>query len=149
MERHEDAGPSPDQTTDIDRLAEAIDSPEDMMGMATLWRAVMTLPHWWFVAVGEEGEQAPAMAVDGDEMLMLAFTSGDRAHDFAVQAGMVGEDENMAAIAMKPHEVVESAQVYADAGIDALVFDNHITSFGIPTLQLPKVWEAVTAEPEQ
>jgi len=139
--------------SDIDRLASQVTGPEDEVGIAALWRATMALPHWWFIAVGDEGTESPAAAEVDGRLMLLAFTEAERAHSFAVMQQMIGPDDDLRAIALPPHEVVEGAEAYRSAGIDGLIFDSHLTGFFIPSEQLPVVWEAVRprgrpAEPE-
>lgn len=133
-------GPSPSET---DRLASQVSGPDDQVGMTSLWRLTMSLDHWWFIAVGEEGLESPAAATIDDQLMVLTFTAADRARDFAVQNGMIGPDEDLRAIALPPREVVESAETYRQAGIGGLMFDPHIAGYFIPTGQLPVVWDAV------
>lgn len=111
--------------------------------MAALWRATMTLPAWWFIAVGDAGQESPAAAQVGDDMLLLAFSSGDRAREFAVSREMIAQDEGLDAIALPPQDVVASAHSYQEAEIDGLLFDAHLSAFSIPADQLEPVWNAV------
>ena len=135
-----DEAPSASET---DVLAARVTGPEDQVGMTALWRLTMDLPHWWFVAVGEEGLESPAAAVIQDQLMLLTFTTGERARNFAVENDMIGADDDLRAIALAPREVVESAGVYADADIAGLMFDPHISGYFIPSEQLPVVWDAV------
>lgn len=134
--------------SETDRMAAQITGPEDHVGLATLWRLTMGLGHWWFIAVGEPGQESPAAAdVDG-KAILLAFTSAERARHFAVQQHMIEPDETLSAIALPPREVVEGAGGYADALIDGLMFDAHLSGYFIPCHQLPVVWDAVMADAE-
>jgi hypothetical protein len=103
----------------------------------------MHLPHWWFIAVGDEGQESPAAAEVDGRLMLLAFTDGERARRFAVEQGMIGEDEDLAAIALPPHEVVESADAYRAADIAGLMFDSNISGFYLPADQMQPVWDAV------
>lgn len=132
--------------SETDRIASQITGPQDHVGLATLWRLTMGLGHWWFIAVGEPGRESPAAAdVDGKAML-LAFTSAERARHFAVQQKMIEPDETLSAIALTPHEVVEGSAGYADALIDGLMFDAHLSGYFISCDQLPVLWDAVMVE---
>ena len=130
--------------TETDVLAARVTGPEDHEGMTRLWRSTMGLGHWWFVAVGESGTESPAAAQIDGQMMLLTFTSAERARHFAVQNQMVGPDEDLRAIALTPRELVDSSSTYADAGIAGLMFDPHLSGYFIPTDQLPVVWEAVS-----
>lgn len=131
------------QLSDTDRLAARVTGPEDQVGMTALWRLTMDLEHWWFIAVGDAGEESPAAAVIESQLMLLTFTTAERAREFAVDNGMIGAEDDLRAIALPPLEVVESAQTYQDAGIGGLMFDPHIAGYFIPTEQLPVVWDAV------
>lgn len=129
--------------SEIDRLVAQVSGPEDTAGMAALWRVTMHLPHWWFIAVGEEGQESPAAAEVDDRLMLLAFTDGERARRFAVEQDMIGEDEDLAAIALPPQEVVESTDAYRAADIAGLMFDCNISGFYLPADQMQPVWDAV------
>lgn len=138
----------PPAETETDLLAARVEGPDDQTGMTDLWRATMALPHWWFVAVGEEGAESPAAASIDDQLMLLTFTNADRARHFAVQNGMIEATEEMRAIALTPHDVVASADAYEQAGIAGLMFDPHLSGYFIPSAQLAVVWEAIHTESE-
>lgn len=131
------------EASQTDLLAARVTGPEDHVGMTALWRLTMDLGHWWFIAVGDEGQESPAAAVIQEQLMLLAFTTAERARHFAVENGMIGEGEDLRAIALPPAEVVESAQIYQESGIAGLMFDPHIAGYFIPSEQLPVVWDAV------
>lgn len=133
--------PEPESETDL--LAAKVTGPDDHVGMTALWRLTMSLEHWWFIAVGEDGMESPAAATIDDQLMLLTFTTAQRARDFAVENGMIAADEDLRAIALPPREVVESAETYREAGIGGLMFDPHVAGYFIPTGQLPVVWDAV------
>lgn len=136
----------PPASTETDSLAAQVSGPDDRRGMAELWRATMALPHWWFIAVGEEGLESPAAAEIDGQLMLLTFTNAERARHFAVQNGMIAPDDDLQAIALPPSEVVESAEIYEGAGIGGLMFDPHLTGYFIPSEQLPIVWAAVDSD---
>lgn len=138
----------PPAETETDLLAARVEGPEDQAGMTDLWRATMGLPHWWFVAVGEEGAESPAAASIDDQLMLMTFTNSDRARHFAVQNGMIDPTEELRAIALPPREVVASADAYDHAGIAGLMFDPHLSGYFIPSAQLAVVWEAIHAKGE-
>lgn len=135
----------PVATSETDRLAAQVTGPEDQVGMAALWRLTMGLDHWWFIAVGEPGQESPAAADIEGQLMLLTFTTSERARDFAVAQAMIGADDDLNAIALPPTEVIESSSTYLSAGIQGLMFDPHISGFFIPSDQLPVVWDAVTS----
>lgn len=135
----------PVSSSETDRLAAQVTGPEDQVGMAALWRLTMGLDHWWFIAVGEPGQESPAAAEIDGQLMLLTFTTSERARDFAVSQAMIGADDDLNAIALPPTEVIESSATYLSAGIQGLMFDPHISGFFIPSDQLPVVWEAVTS----
>ena len=135
----------PVATSETDRLAAQVTGPEDQVGMAALWRLTMGLDHWWFIAVGEPGQESPAAADIEGQLMLLTFTTSERARDFAVAQAMIGADDDLNAIALPPTEVIEASSTYLSAGIRGLMFDPHISGFFIPSDQLPVVWDAVTS----
>ncbi|GGK67612.1 hypothetical protein [Ornithinimicrobium pekingense] len=136
----------PPTETETDLLAARVEGPDDHAGMTDLWRATMGLPHWWFIAVGEEGMESPAAAEIDGQLMLLTFTNAERARHFAVQNGMIGAADDLRAIALPPGEVVDSADAYRRSSIAGLMFDPHLTGYFIPSEQLPVVWEAVTSD---
>ncbi|SOC52411.1 hypothetical protein [Ornithinimicrobium cerasi] len=136
----------PPAETETDLLAARVEGPEDQAGMTELWRATMALPHWWFVAVGDEGSESPAAASIEGQLMLMTFTNGERARHFAVQNGMIAPTEELRAIALPPTDVVGSADAYRGAGIAGLMFDPHLSGYFIPSEQLPVVWEAIHAD---
>lgn len=134
------------EETETDILAARVAGPHDQEGMTALWRATMDLGHWWFVAVGEPGAESPAAAQIDDQLMLLTFTSAERARHFAVQNEMIGADEDLRAIALAPAEVVDSAQTYSEAGIGGLMFDPHLAGYFMPSEQLPVVWDALRGD---
>lgn len=140
----------PPSQTETDLLAARVEGPDDHAGMTALWRATMGLPHWWFMAVGDEGQESPAAANIDDQLMLLTFTNAERARHFAVQNGMIAPTEELRAIALPPAEVVDSAGAYRTAGIAGLMFDPHVSGYFIPSEQLPVVWEAIesTEDPD-
>ncbi len=138
----DDANPSPEES-EIDRLVDRISGETDQVGIAALWRLTMNLEHWWFIAVGDPGEESPAAAEIDDQLMLLAFTDSDRARHFAVEQGMIAPGDHLGAIALRPGEVVDTASAYQEAGIAGLMFDPHISGYFIPSEQLPVVQQAV------
>ena len=134
---------TPPPVSEIDRLVDAISGEDDHVGMAALWRVTMDLDQWWFIAVGEPGDESPAAADIDDQLMLLTFTDGDRARHFAVAQGMIAPDDELSAIALRPDEVVATSQDYMEAGIDGLMFDPHISGYFISSDQLPVVHAAV------
>lgn len=131
--------------SDLDRLARQVAGADDHVGISALWRVTMSLDRWWFIAIGPEGQESPAAADVAGEVMLLAFSSGDRARDFAVSRDMIAPEDPLNAIALSPHEVVNSAGSYQEADIDGLIFDAHLTGFSIPPGQLEPVWRTVMA----
>jgi len=133
----------PPAETETDLLAARVEGPDDHAGMAELWQATMDLPHWWFIAVGDEGQESPAAATIDGQLMLLTFTNSERARHFAVQNEMISPTEDLRAIALPPAEVVGSANAYVTADIAGLMFDPHVSGFFIPSEQLPVVWAAI------
>lgn len=134
--------------SEIDRLVAQVQGPDDQVGMAALWRVAMHLQNWWFIAVGEEGLESPAAAEVDGQLVLLAFTDAHRARFFAVQQQMIEEGADLAAIALPPVQVVESAADYLSADIQGLMFDSNISGFYLPVDQMRTLWDTVMKEPD-
>ena len=92
----------------------------------------------------DPGDESPAAAEIDEQLMLLTFTDSERARHFALQQGMIQPNDHLNAIALRPDEVVESAQDYSEAGVDGLMFDPHISGYFIPSTQLPVVHTAVS-----
>src|SRR5882724_9450506 len=64
--------------TDVDVLAEAARSVQNKVGEQSLWKAVMALRTWYFVAQGQGADAEPMVASVEGRPQLLAFTEEER-----------------------------------------------------------------------
>ena len=69
--------------TEVDQLAHESRSVQNKVGEQKLWKAVLTLPGWYFIAQGQGEDAEPLVARVGGRPTLLAFTSEDRAEAFS------------------------------------------------------------------
>ena len=79
------AMPAPNET---DRLHAMTRNRGDQDTITALWKVGFALPRWWFLPAGPEGSVAPAAAEIEGVMMLLGFTSSERARHFAVEQGL-------------------------------------------------------------
>src|SRR3954463_15970883 len=109
--------------TQFDALADASRSVQNKVGEQNLWKAVMALPSWWFVAKGT-GEDAEPMvaAVDGRPHL-LAFTSEDRAEAFTRHLESKKGGPRAGVLEMDTPDAVGYGQQLAEMGVETVLFN--------------------------
>lgn len=122
---------------DIDALATAARQDGNM---APLWKAVYDLERWWFMPTGDRADPRPFCGVLDGKPYLMAFTTGDRARDFAIAQGRGDDDGGASAIAMPPKGVVEMAPSYEEQGVFGIVFDHHVSGFFAPLANLDPMW---------
>src|SRR5881394_693602 len=68
---------------DVDALALESRNAHNKVGEQILWRVVLALPAWYFIAQGEGDQAEPMVASVDTKAQLLAFTDEDRAEAFA------------------------------------------------------------------
>lgn len=83
---------SPTDPATIDALSDAVKASGGALGHQTaLWRAMFGLERWFFVARGTMPEVGPLVGVVDEAPSLLAFTTGARARQFALDNGLPQE----------------------------------------------------------
>lgn len=94
--------------------------------MQAVWRAIFALPRWHFVGRGQMPDVQPFCGVVEGRPMLCAFTSSDRALEFAKKQGLASGDGGYAILEMQ----VEAASAYAvklgAKGVQAVVFDDSV-----------------------
>lgn len=126
-------------TARIDDLARAAASGDSMEHQTALWKATFALERWWFVLRGDLENPRPFVAVFEGKPFVLAFTTGKRVHDFAVENGYAPVDGSAFSITMTPDAAVEAAVGWAAQGIHAVTFDHGITGYSAPLPNLDAI----------
>ncbi|SDS01940.1 hypothetical protein [Microlunatus soli] len=140
-----------DVNADLDQLAHAAET--DPAAQPALWQAAFALERWWFVArgVGPDGELGadvgPFIGVIEDKPFLMAFSSGQRARQFAVQAGVAGAEDDAYVLATEPQDFLSAVPSYQQQGVFAITFDHGTTGFFAPLANLQPIWEHVRQTP--
>ncbi|SNC61225.1 hypothetical protein SAMN05445756_0438 [Kytococcus aerolatus] len=132
--------------TETDRLHALTRDNADREAITALWRTAFAMPRWWFLPAGPEGQVAPAAAEIEGAMMLLGFSSSERARHFAVEQGMLDPEEPADLLAREPRDVVLGAADFMTAGIQGLVMDVHLSGWFAPFEQLGPMWRLATGE---
>ncbi len=123
--------------SEMDALAHASRNIQNKTGEQNLWKAVMALPSWYFLAQGQGEDIEPLIARVGGRPTLLAFTSEDRAQAFsrhlaAKQGGTERETLNMDVA-----DAVGYCQQVFDMGVETIHFNSGDYEFssGMVTLK--------------
>jgi hypothetical protein len=137
-------------TVDFDALANAAQTG-DKQAIAALWDSVMRLPQWHFVAVGEFDMESNAphvfvSTVDNRRMLFV-FTDEERARTFAVKHDAKvktkeSDEPGVAVISQPMPAAVQYAEQFAQAGVEAVVFNYGVNTNGffLPIASVGQAW---------
>ena len=113
----------------FDALAEAARSVQNKVGEQALWKAVMALPVWYFIAQGT-GDDAEPMVAKGDRRShLLAFTSEDQAEAFTRHLEAKRGGPRPGLLEMDVVDAVGYAQELMDLGVDSILFNTGEHSF--------------------
>jgi hypothetical protein len=122
-----------------DSLAEAVRTDPSTENQEKLWSATFSLERWWFVQRGSDDNPQPFVGVHQDQPFLMAFTSAERAREFAVTNGIAAADEEVLVLALAPLEAVVQAPVWLQQGIAAITFDHGISGYFAPLGNLPAI----------
>jgi hypothetical protein len=109
--------------TEIDALAEASRNIQNKTGEQSLWKAVLNLPTWFFLAQGEGDDVEPMVGAFGPQKKLLAFTSEERAEAFAKHLAKKGGHQP-GILEMDVPSAVEYCQQLFDAKVPYVLFNN-------------------------
>jgi hypothetical protein len=121
---------------DLDALAEAARSVQNKVGERELWKAVMALRVWYFVAQGEGGDEEPMVASAHGQPELLAFTDEDRAAAFAcaVEARRGGPRPGL--LEMDVPDAVEYARELESLDVETILFNTGSHAFSCSMTRL-------------
>ncbi|ADB32447.1 hypothetical protein Kfla_3387 [Kribbella flavida DSM 17836] len=128
-----------EEATVTDVLAEAVRTDPSTANQEKLWAATFALERWWFVQRGGPENPQPFVGVHSDKPFLMAFTSAQRAREFAVANGLAGADDEVGVLALTPAGVVAQAPVWLQQGIAAITFDHGTSGFFAPLGNLPAI----------
>ncbi len=121
---------------DVDALVEESRTAVNKMGEQRLWKAVLALPEWYFVAdqPGDEGE--PLIATIEGHPYVLAFTDEERASAFAASRAARKGEPAAPVLSMEVADAVGYLRSLIDHNVIGAHFNNGKYSFGASTEKL-------------
>jgi len=110
--------------TEVDALSQDSRNIQNKVGEQKLWKAVLALPAWYFIAEGSGQDAEPLVARVGGRPRLLAFTSEQRAEAFTrhLEAKQGGPQRGV--LEMDIPGAVEYCQQLFEAGVDTIHFNN-------------------------
>lgn len=126
-------------TARIDALARAAEGGDKLEALTALWTATFELERWWFVLRGDLDNPRPFVGVYEGRPFVLAFTTSERARDFAVAEGYAPAEGSTFSITMTPDATVDAAFGWAAQGIHAITFDHGVTGYHAPLANLDSI----------
>ncbi|CAN7489894.1 hypothetical protein [Knoellia sp. LjRoot47] len=140
---------SPTDPATIDALSDAVKASGGALGHQTaLWRAMFGLERWFFVARGTMPEVGPLVGVVDEAPSLLAFTTGARARQFALDNGLPQEQAEQV-LAVPSANVLAMCEQLADKGVKRVVVDQGTLGFFAPLDQLRPIHDFVERQPAQ
>src|SRR3954471_7352632 len=123
-------------TSEVDALAQAARSAHNRMGEQNLWRAVLTLPVWYFIAQGEGENAEPMVASVEGKPRLLAFTDEDRAEAFTRHLEAKKGGPRPGLLEMDVADAVDYGQELERAGVESILFNTGEYGFSCSMTQL-------------
>lgn len=121
---------------DFDALADGAKDAHNKVGEQTLWKAVMRLPMWYFVADAAGDDAQPVVgAVEGVPHL-LAFTDEDRAEAFSKARGRTRGADPTPVLHMDVADAVAYCRDLMQTEVDGVLFNNGRCAFQAPLSQV-------------
>jgi hypothetical protein len=111
-------------STEVDALAEAARSVQNKVGEQNLWRAVMKLRVWYFIAQGEGDQAEPMVASVEGRPQLLAFTDEDRAEAFTRHLESKKGGPRAGLLEMDVPDAVEYAKELESLDVETILFNN-------------------------
>ncbi|HEY0605438.1 MAG TPA: hypothetical protein VGD58_21130 [Herpetosiphonaceae bacterium] len=128
-------------TADFDALAAEGKRTQSQASMAQLWAAVYALPSWNFVARRSGESVLPFVGVVDEWPFLMAFTSRERADQFARRQGFVDAADQTTILALSVQGVVQTAEDYRAQGIFGILFNDGPNGFFAPLTNLVPMWQ--------
>ena len=120
---------------ELDALAEAARSVQNKVGEQQLWKAVMGLRVWYFIAQGKGDDAEPMVAAVEGRPQLLAFTDEDRAEAFARHIeGKRGARPGL--LEMDVADAVEYAQELESLDVETILFNSGAHGFSCSMTRL-------------
>lgn len=119
---------------DLDALVEATNNATNKSAEQALWRVVMALPEWYFVARGTGDDAEPLIGALEGKSALLIFTDEERAAMFAKRRNMRASDARGSArdpaamegmvLNMDRDDALAYCEDLANAGVEWALFNS-------------------------
>lgn len=144
---------SPDPDADLVAAVDAaaassVAAPEDRAAQERLWRAVFALERWIFIARGTDDQPTPFAATTEQGPVIFAFSTAQRAKAAAASFGIPPEETGRLLAVPLPGAAGWVAS-YAEAGVQALVFDAPVIGAMAPLSNLAAMAVWIEQHPEE
>ena len=114
-------------TINFKQLAETAESTQTQEAMDALWRAVLSLEKWHFVARGPQEQPVPFSAIVNGKPFLMAFTSPDGARAFALRNKL--DQEGQVSLLSIPSKSISYFTAFASQGVFGILFNDHEKGF--------------------
>ncbi|GJQ29878.1 MAG: hypothetical protein HBSAPP03_17620 [Phycisphaerae bacterium] len=131
---------------DIDALVEASQNGVNKTAEQSLWRTVLNLREWYFVARGAGDDAEPVIGALEGKSALLVFTDEERAAMFAKRRNMRASDARGSArdagsmegmvLTMDVPDALAYCEDLANAGVEWALFNNGGYSFQCSLIDL-------------
>ncbi|HYE62030.1 MAG TPA: hypothetical protein VD997_08525 [Phycisphaerales bacterium] len=122
--------------TEIDVLANESRNLTNKTGEHNLWKAVLKLPAWYFVAQGSGEDVEPLVAKVGGRPTLLAFTSEERATAFTRHLESRQGGARRGVLDMEVADAVAYCQRLFEAGVETIHFNSGDYEFSSGMIKL-------------
>jgi hypothetical protein len=120
----------------FDALAVSSRSVQNQSGAQQLWKAVMSLRVWYFIAQGDGDDAEPMVASVEGKPHLLAFTDEDRAEAFARHLESKKGGPRPGLLEMDVPDAVEYGQELEQLGVERVMFNSGEHCFGCSMTEL-------------
>ncbi len=101
-----------------------------------LWRAVVRLPEWFFIARGEADKPRPyGVALEAGPVICM-YSRAERAHEAAEMLGLLGESGSTPLMTVPMPAALDWIQSFAAAGVFGLALDHPQVGHYVPLANL-------------
>jgi len=126
--------------TEVDALALAARSVQNKVGEQNLWKAVMALRVWYFIAQGEGDEAEPMVASVEGRPQLLAFTDEDRAEAFTRHLEAKKGGPRAGLLEMDVPDAVEYAKELEGLNVETILFNTGEHAFSCSMTRLKDMY---------
>ena len=125
---------------DMDALALASRNAHNKVGEQNLWRTVLALPVWYFIAQGEGDSAEPMVASVDRRAQLLAFTDEDRAEAFARHIAGKRGGPQPGLLEMDVPDAVAYTRELETLNVESILFNSGEHAFGCSMTRLGEMY---------